>query len=216
MRSATVCRGLNSAGMLCVRADLTRQAFVSKLKTPVSARNSRRQSFQCRALFGGGTTKPVPSSIYDITVNTIDGSEVSMAQYKGKVVLVVNVASQCGFTPQYKELVALYDKYKGQGLEIIAQPCNQFGGQEPGSNQEVKAFAQRQGAAFALLSKGDVNGADEKPLWSYLKAKQGGILGNDIKWNFSKFLVDRQGNVVKRYPSTTAPLQIEADIKALL
>lgn len=93
---------------------------------------------------------------------------------------------------------------------------NQFGGQEPGSNQEVKAFAQRQGATFPLLSKGDVNGAEEKPLWSYLKSRQGGILGNDIKWNFSKFLVDRQGNVVKRYPSTTAPLQIEADIKNLL
>lgn len=124
MRSVTVCR--SSPEMLRVSHQAFVRSPVSKLRSSLSTR-SRREVFQCRALFGGGTTKQVPNSIYDITVNTIDGSEVSMSQYKGKVVLVVNVASQCGFTPQYKELVALYEKYKGQGLEIIAQPCELIG-----------------------------------------------------------------------------------------
>ncbi len=132
------------------------------------------------ALFGGGA-KTAPASIYDISVETIDGKTVPMSQFKNKVVLVVNVASACGMTPQYADLVALYDKYKSKGLEILAFPCNSFGSQESGSNSQIKSFAQAKGAKFVMLSKGDVNGPGEQPLWTYLKSKQGGLLGNDIK-----------------------------------
>lgn len=133
-----------------------------------------------------------------------------------QVLLIVNVASQCGFTPQYNDLVELYNKYQSKGLEVIAQPCNMFGGQEPGSNSSIKSFAERKGAKFPMLMKADVNGANEEPLWTYLKAKQGGLMGNDIKWNFTKFLVSRSGEVVKRYGSTTPPAAFESDIVALL
>lgn len=133
-----------------------------------------------------------------------------------QVLLIVNVASQCGFTPQYNDLVELYNKYNSQGFEVIAQPCNMFGGQEPGSNASIKSFAERKGAKFPMLMKGDVNGPQEEPLWTYLKAKQGGLLGDDIKWNFTKFLANRSGEVVKRYGSTTTPADIESDIVSLL
>ena len=188
---------------VCVRARIS------------SVRPGRRATTRTMALFGGGA-KPAPSSLYDIKIKTIDGKDASMDQFKGKVLLIVNVASQCGFTPQYGELVEMYNKYNKDGLEVIAQPCNQFGGQEPASNPEIKAFAERKGAKFPMLMKGDVNGGEELPLWTYLKSKQGGLMGNEIKWNFSKFLVDRQGNVKKRYPSTTPPSAIESDIKSLL
>jgi len=167
------------------------------------------------ALFGGAKT--ASGSIYDIEVQTIDGKNTTMKNYKGKVLLIVNLASQCGFTPQYAELVELYKKYKSQGLEILGQPCSQFGNQEPGSNKEIKSFAERNyGATFPLLAKGNVNGSEELPLWSYLKSKKGGLMGDDIKWNFSKFIVDRNGTVVSRHPSTTAPLALEEEIKKLL
>ena len=130
--------------------------------------------------------------------------------------MIVNVASQCGFTPQYNDLVELYNKYNKQGFEVIAQPCNMFGGQEPGSNSSIKSFAERKGAKFPMLMKADVNGDNEEELWTFLKKEQGGMLGSDIKWNFTKFLVDRNGKVVKRYGSTTAPLAVESDITALL
>ncbi|CAL8468104.1 g7643 [Coccomyxa elongata] len=165
------------------------------------------------ALFGSTATA---EAFYEFKVKDADGKTVDLSKYKGKVVLIVNVASQCGFTPQYKELAALYDKYSNQGFVILGFPCNQFGGQEPGSDAEVKKFAQARGAKFPIMSKVDVNGSSEDPLFSFLKAKQGGLLTKDIKWNFTKFLVDREGNVVKRYGSSTTPLSIEDDVKKLL
>lgn len=128
----------------------------------------------------------------------------------------MNVASQCGFTPQYNDLVELHNKYGNQGFEVIAQPCNQFGAQEPGSNASIKSFAERKGAKFPMLMKGDVNGDKEEELWTFLKKEKGGLMGNDIKWNFTKFLVGKDGQVIKRYPSTTSPLDIEKDIVAQL
>ncbi|KAK9901647.1 hypothetical protein WJX75_006544 [Coccomyxa subellipsoidea] len=165
------------------------------------------------ALFGSTATA---EAFYDFKVKDADGKTVDLSKYKGKVVLIVNVASQCGFTPQYKELAALYDKYSSQGFVILGFPCNQFGGQEPGSDAQVKKFAQDRGAKFPIMSKVDVNGSGADPLFGFLKAKQGGLLTQDIKWNFTKFLVDRQGNVIKRYGSSTTPLSIEEDIKSLL
>lgn len=156
------------------------------------------------------------ASPYDFTVKDIDGNEVDLAQYKGKVVLVVNVASQCGFTPQYKELGQLYNQYSGQGLVILGFPCNQFGGQEPADNMKIKKFAEDRGAEFPMMAKVDVNGGKAEPFYSFLKKKQGGLLVSDIKWNFTKFLINREGEVVKRYGSVTTPLSIEADIKELL
>ncbi|EFN52049.1 hypothetical protein CHLNCDRAFT_49115 [Chlorella variabilis] len=139
-----------------------------------------------------------------------------MDRYKGKVLLIINVASACGFTPQYTEMTELYNKYAAKGLEVLAFPCNQFGSQEPGSNSEIKSFAERKGFKGPMFAKTDVNGSEAEPLFTYLKNQQGGLLTSDIKWNFTKFLVDRSGNVVKRYGSTTTPMAIEADIKALL
>ncbi|EIE20691.1 glutathione peroxidase [Coccomyxa subellipsoidea C-169] len=165
------------------------------------------------ALFGSTATA---EAFYDFKVKDADGKTVDLSIYKGKVVLIVNVASQCGFTPQYKEMAELYNKYSSQGFVILGFPCNQFGGQEPGSNAQVKKFAQDRGAKYPIMSKVDVNGSGEDPLFGFLKAKQGGLLTKDIKWNFTKFLVDRQGNVIKRYGSSTTPLSIEDDIKGLL
>jgi glutathione peroxidase len=119
-------------------------------------------------------------------------------------------------TPQYSSLVALYDKYKSKGFEIIAFPCNAFGKQESGENCEIKAFAQRKGAKFTMLEKGEVNGPNEAPLYTFLKDKKGGLLGKDIPWNFSKFLVDKKGTVVKRFAPTDDPLNFEKDIVAVL
>jgi glutathione peroxidase len=166
------------------------------------------------AMFGSASAQG--GSVYDFTVTSIDGKEVPMSQFKDKVLLVVNVASACGFTPQYKDFVELYGKYKSQGFEVLAFPCNQFGSQEPGSNSEVKSFASRQGATFPMFAKSDVNGPNSLPLFKFLKEKQGGLLTSDIKWNFTKFLVDKKGNVVKRYASTATGAEIEKDVKALL
>ncbi|KAI5065211.1 hypothetical protein GOP47_0019906 [Adiantum capillus-veneris] len=158
-------------------------------------------------------------SIYDITVKDMQGKDVSLSAYKGKVLLIVNVASQCGLTTtNYKDLTDLYNKYKDAGLEVLAFPCNQFGGQEPGTNEEVKAFAcTRFNAEFPIFDKVEVNGKNTDPLYQFLKqAKGGGIFGSFIKWNFAKFLVDRDGQVVERYAPTTSPSKIEGNIKKLL
>lgn len=165
------------------------------------------------AMFGSANAQ---GSLYDFKVTSIDGKEVSMSQFKDKVLLIVNTASQCGFTPQYLDFVDLYGKYKSQGFEVLAFPCNQFGGQEPGSNSEIKSFASKKGATFPIFAKSDVNGPNALPLFKFLKDKQGGLLTSDIKWNFTKFLVDKNGNVVKRYASTATGAEIEKDIKALL
>ncbi|KAL9252001.1 putative phospholipid hydroperoxide glutathione peroxidase [Drosera capensis] len=146
------------------------------------------------------------------------GNDLELSQYKGKVLLIVNVASQCGLTnSNYTELTQLYSKYKDQGFEILAFPCNQFGAQEPGTNDQILEFAcTRFKAEYPIFDKVDVNGNSAAPLYKYLKSGKGGLFGDGIKWNFTKFLVDKEGKVVDRYAPTTSPSSIEKDIKKLL
>ena len=154
---------------------------------------------------------------YDFKVKDSKGGLVDMSAYKGKVLLVVNTATGCGFTPQYKGLQALYDKYNAQGFEVLDFPCNQFGHQAPGSDAEIGQFCTlNYGTTFPRFAKVDVNGDNAEPLFNYLKRCKGGFLGSRIKWNFTKFLVSRDGEVVERYAPMTAPEKIEDDIKALL
>ena len=156
------------------------------------------------------------TSLYDIPVTTLDGRETTLAEHRGKVLLVVNVASRCGFTGQYAGLEDLYRRYKDRGLVVLGFPCNQFLGQEPGTEAEIGAFCSRTfDVTFPLFAKVNVNGADAHPLYRHLKAARRGWFGGAIKWNFTKFLVDREGNVVKRYGTATRPHRIEKDIDAL-
>jgi glutathione peroxidase len=157
-------------------------------------------------------------SLYDFTVKNAKGEDVSLSKYKGKAVVVVNVASECGFTPQYAGLQKLYEKYQAQGLEIIGFPCNQFGGQEPGTDSEIQNFCTgRFGVKFPILAKVDVNGDDAAPVFTFLKKEKKGILGTEgIKWNFTKFLVSKDGEVIKRYGSVDKPESMHADIEAAL
>ena len=156
--------------------------------------------------------------VYDFEVNLLNGDSVKLSEYRGKALLIVNTASQCGFTPQYSGMEKLYDKFKVRGLEILGFPCNQFGKQEPGSSEEIAEFCSvNYGVTFPMFEKIDVNGKDTHPLYRYLKREARGVLGSEpIKWNFTKFLVNREGEVVGRYGSTTKPEQIEADIDAAL
>ena len=158
------------------------------------------------------------ASLYDITVDDIHGKPVKLARYKGKVLLIVNTASECGFTPQYKGLEALYEKFHGKGLEVLGFPCNQFGEQEPGDEKAIEQFCElNYGVTFPLFAKVDVNGANASPLYKHLKSAKKGLLGSEaIKWNFTKFLVDRDGTVVERYAPKTEPKDLEADVKKLL
>ncbi|KAJ4823231.1 putative phospholipid hydroperoxide glutathione peroxidase 6, mitochondrial [Turnera subulata] len=157
-------------------------------------------------------------TVHDFTVKDARGNDVNLGTYKGKVLLIVNVASQCGLTnSNYTELTELYKKYKDQGLEILAFPCNQFKSQEPGTNEEIVNFVcTRFKAEYPIFDKVDVNGDKAAPLYKFLKSSKGGIFGDGIKWNFSKFLVDKDGHVVDRYAPTTSPFSIEKDIKKLL
>ncbi|WP_420465173.1 glutathione peroxidase [Panacagrimonas sp.] len=157
-------------------------------------------------------------SIYEFEARTIDGDAHALAAYRGKTLLIVNVASKCGFTPQYKGLEALYREYKDRGLEILGFPCDQFGHQEPGNEAEIKNFCSlNYDVSFPMFAKIKVNGDDAHPLYEFLKKEQGGILGMDfIKWNFTKFLVDRNGEVVKRYAPTDTPATIGRDLAKLL
>lgn len=156
-------------------------------------------------------------TIYDFNVKTGTGEEISLSQYKGKVLLIVNTATGCGFTPQYKGLQHLYEKYREQGLEILDFPCNQFGNQAPGTEAEIADFCQsRYGVMFPQFAKIEVNGSGEAPLYSWLKKQKGGLMGSKIKWNFTKFLVDRNGNVVERFAPTVTPEKMEAKIAGLL
>tara|TARA_R110002072_G_scaffold122685_3_gene257456 strand:+ start:3463 stop:3942 length:480 start_codon:yes stop_codon:yes gene_type:complete len=158
------------------------------------------------------------SSIYDYEVNTISGKTVPLADYKGKVLLIVNTASKCGFTPQFTGLETLYSELKEQGLDILGFPCNQFLKQDPGNDSEISEFCSlNYGVTFPMFSKIEVNGDNTHPLYKFLKKEAKGLLGSEkIKWNFTKFLVNREGEVIKRYASNTEPKDIEADIKALL
>ena len=156
-------------------------------------------------------------NIYDFKVRSAKGEDVSMADYKGKVLLIVNTATGCGFTPQYEGLQKLYDKYKDKGLEILDFPCNQFGHQAPGTEEEIQEFCTlKYKTTFPLFAKVEVNGKNEEPLFRYLKSQEGGFLGDDIKWNFTKFLVSREGTVVGRYAPITKTESIEGDIQKLL
>ena len=145
-------------------------------------------------------------SLYSFTLNSIDGKPAPLAEYKGKVILIVNVASRCGFTPQYSGLEATYEKYKDKGFVILGFPANNFGAQEPGTNDEIKTFCTRKyNVTFPMYSKISVKGADKAPLYSYLTEQTGPGISGDIKWNFTKFLVDRNGKVVQRFESEVTP-----------
>jgi glutathione peroxidase len=157
-------------------------------------------------------------TIYDFHANAIGGNDVSLDAYRGKVMLIVNVASKCGFTPQYTGLETLFEKYKDQGFVVLGFPCNQFGSQEPGAESEILSFCNLEyGVTFPLFSKIDVNGPKAHPLYSYLKTAKPGILGTEaIKWNFTKFLIDREGEPIHRYAPSDKPEAIDSDIQAAL
>jgi len=158
------------------------------------------------------------TSIFSMNYTDIDGKNVSMEKYRGHVTIFVNVASKWGKTPvNYTELTALYNTYsESKGFRIIGFPCNQFGNQEPGTDAEIKKFAEGYGVMWDLSTKIDVNGKDTHPIWVYLKSKQGGTLGNFIKWNFTKFVMDKEGNIVKRYGPPTMPKDMEKDLLELM
>ncbi|KAL6979591.1 putative phospholipid hydroperoxide glutathione peroxidase 6, mitochondrial [Sarracenia purpurea var. burkii] len=218
-------------------SDYPRNPSISLLYSPFKPELSCRSSssfFRIRHSNNSSTTRPVlrslrsdhtmasasqkPQSVHEFTVKDARGNDVDLSVYKGKVLLIVNVASQCGLTnTNYTELSKVYEKYKDQGLEILAFPCNQFGSQEPGNNDEIVEFAcTRFKAEFPIFDKVDVNGDTAAPIYKFLKSSKGGLFGDNIKWNFAKFLVDKDGNVVDRYAPTTSPLSIEKDIKKLL
>ena len=158
------------------------------------------------------------TSVYDFSAKTIDGDEQKLSAYKGKTMLVVNVASKCGFTPQYTGLEALYEKFKDKGVVVLGFPCDQFGHQEPGDEAEIKNFCSlTYDVKFPLFAKVEVNGANTHPLYKYLKSEAKGLLGSEsIKWNFTKFLVDADGKVVTRYAPTDTPEKIEKDLTRML
>jgi glutathione peroxidase len=158
------------------------------------------------------------STVFDFSAAGIDGKPVDLSAYRGKVLLIVNTASKCGFTPQYKGLQKLFEQYRERGFEVLGFPCDQFGHQEPGTEAQINSFCELNfGVSFPLFAKVEVNGKDAHPLFAHLKAEAPGLLGSEgIKWNFTKFLVDREGRVVSRYAPATSPEAIAKDIEALL
>lgn len=157
------------------------------------------------------------SSLRDFSARSIDGAEVDLAAYDGQVVLVVNTASQCGFTPQYLGLQDLHDRFADRGFSVLGFPCDQFGGQEPGTEEEIAGFCERTfGVTFPLFAKIDVNGERAHPLYRWLKKQKGGLLGGRIAWNFTKYLVGRDGTVIGRYAPTTRPEKIAEDVERAL
>jgi len=157
-------------------------------------------------------------TVYDFEAETLDGRPAPLADYRGKVLLIVNTASRCGFTPQYAGLESLYRKHKDRGFAVLGFPCNQFGAQEPGDAAEIANFCSlTYDVSFPMMAKVDVNGPKTLPLYAYLKREQKGLLGSEaIKWNFTKFLIDREGRVVRRFAPADAPASIEAAVEALL
>ncbi|GCD90118.1 glutathione peroxidase [Nocardioides sp. LS1] len=156
-------------------------------------------------------------SLTDFSARAIDGTDVDLATYDGQVLLVVNTASQCGFTGQYSGLQELHDSYEDRGFSVLGFPCDQFGGQEPGSEDEIASFCERNfGVSFPLFAKVDVNGDNAHPVFQWLRKQKSGLLGNKIRWNFTKFLVDRDGKVIGRYAPTTPPEKITGDIEKAL
>ncbi|MGD9698285.1 MULTISPECIES: glutathione peroxidase [unclassified Acinetobacter] len=157
------------------------------------------------------------TNIYQFEAELLDGKNKSFADYQGKVLLIVNTASKCGFTPQFAGLEKLYAKYKDQGFEVLGFPCNQFGGQDPGSNEQIGAFCQKNyGVSFPMFAKVDVKGPEAHILFRYLTNNSKGILGNGIKWNFTKFLIGKDGKVLNRFAPTTKPEELESEIEAAL
>jgi glutathione peroxidase len=157
------------------------------------------------------------ASIYDFTARSLAGDDVSLKRFEGQVLLIVNTASACGFTPQYKGLEALQKKYGQRGFSVLGFPCNQFGRQEPGSAAQIQQFcAANYTVSFPMFDKIDVNGGDAHPLYQYLRSEKSGLLGSSIKWNFTKFLIDRSGKVVARHAPTTTPEALTREIEALL
>ena len=166
-------------------------------------------------------TDAIQQNVYAFSALSVDGHEVPLAQYQGKVLVIVNTASKCGFTPQYAGLETLYQQYKDRGVVVLGFPCNQFGAQEPGTEAEIAQFCElNYGVSFPIFAKIEVNGANAHPLYKFLRRAQSGILGavglDSIKWNFTKFLVDRAGNVVDRYAPSTAPAELAPAIDKLL
>lgn len=156
-------------------------------------------------------------NFYNFSANDMSGKEINMKEYKEKVVLIVNTASKCGFTPQFEELENLYKKYKDQGFEILGFPCNQFKNQDPNNNEQINNFCKlNYGVTFKMFEKIDVNGDSAHPLYKFLKNEKSGIWGKKIKWNFTKFLIDREGNVVDRFSPTTKPSNMKKYIEKLL
>ncbi len=174
-------------------------------------------SFITLSCYGNEKESKMDGNIYQFTAKTLDGKDKSLADYKGKVLLIVNVASKCGFTKQYSGLEELYKEYKDQGFEILGFPCNQFGSQEPGSSEEIAEFCSlTYGVTFPMFEKIDVNGDNAHPLYKYLKSEASGMITDAIKWNFTKFLVDKDGKVVDRFASQTTPESIAPKVKELL
>lgn len=156
-------------------------------------------------------------NIYDFKAKTSEGREISLDEYKGKVLLIVNTASKCGFTPQYGELEKIYEKYGNENFEILGFPCNQFMNQEPGSNEEIQNFCLvNYGVSFPIFEKIDVNGPNAHPLFKFLTEQRPGFLGGKIKWNFTKFLIDKEGNIIDRFAPATSPLKLEKQISELI
>ncbi|MFH0067301.1 glutathione peroxidase [Peribacillus sp. NPDC056705] len=157
-------------------------------------------------------------SIYEFEVNKINGETISLEEYRGKVMIIVNTASKCGFSPQYDDLQSLYVQYKEDGVVVLGFPCNQFLNQEPGDDLEIDSYCKlNRGITFPMFAKVNVNGKEAHPLFSYLTENAPGVMGSkSIKWNFTKFLIDRNGNIVSRYAPKTKPLEMEEDIKKLL
>ena len=157
------------------------------------------------------------TSLHDFSAPAIDGTDVDLSSYDGKVVLVVNTASKCGFTPQYQGLQELYDTYADRGFAVLGFPCDQFGHQEPGADDEIATFCEKNyGVTFPMFSKIEVNGDAAHPLYQWLKKEEGGVLGDKIKWNFTKFLVGRDGQVIDRFAPTTKPEKLTGDIESAL
>ena len=157
------------------------------------------------------------SSLHQFSATAIDGQDVDLSDYEGKVVLVVNTASQCGFTPQYQGLQQLHEQYADQGFAVLGFPCDQFGNQEPGADSEIAGFCERNfGVTFPLFSKVEVNGEDAHPVYQWLRDQKGGLLGSKIKWNFTKYLVGKDGTVIDRYAPTTKPEKLSGDIEKAL
>ena len=157
------------------------------------------------------------TSLQDFTATSLDGQEVDLSAYAGQVVLVVNTASECGFTPQYEGLQQLHETYADQGFTVIGFPCDQFGGQEPGDEAEIGAFCSKNyGVTFPMMSKVEVNGDNAHPVYAWLRSEKGGVLGSKIKWNFTKYLVGKDGQVIDRYAPTTKPEKIAGDVEKAL